>query len=711
MKKLYITEKPNAAKDLAEALGIKKKNDNGFYESIDEDGNVTVIGFAAGHLVRLKEPYEIDIKYKYWILENLPIEMGNEIPLTLVDYNKTLFQKLKKEINAADVIINAGDSGREGELIQRWILKMAKFNKKGNRLYRLWSSSLTKEALLKADQNLKLMKEYDDLYASAEARALMDYILGFNYSRAISLTKTEGVTVSYGRCQSPLLSAIVKRDLEIEHFTPTPFSYVKAQFQAQNGSYEGILVNEEKERKEFANEMAAKEIIQKMDGHGVIQSITVSHKVKNPPKPYDLLNLQKEMAKKFGYDAEKTLDICQKLYATHKVLSYPRTDGEYLTNDLKKEIKDHLKSIEFGEFKPLIEQANYDISDRYFNDKKITDHHALIPTINNTKNIYPKLDEEEKNVFDAVCKRFIALFYDAYEYDAIEIITTCNNNLFKSKGKQNEQKGYAIIYDKDTLQKNNSLDKKEDKETEEETVLPDVQEKESVAIEKTEVKNDKTKPKKRYTTDSLLSLMKMYNIGTGATRANIIKELTVKKGKNKESYVEKKKNQYISTAFGRDIIQLVPEQLKSLDLLGDLENKIKEIEEGNLEKEAFLKQIHQELVANIETMKKESKKMGSKMKGVKKSIQTTEMICPKCQKGHLIEYQKGYGCELFQKDKSCDFFIFKTFGNRKIPKKTIQELVANQKTKEKVEGFTNKAGKKFDAWLVMEDFKVKYKFK
>ncbi|MGL4483406.1 MAG: DNA topoisomerase, partial [Anaerovoracaceae bacterium] len=386
------------------------------------------------------------------------------------------------------------------------------------------------------------------------------------------------------------------------------------------------------------------------------------------------------------------LELCQRLYDTHKILSYPRTDGEYLTSDLKDEVKKRLDCINFAPFDTYANKARLsDIADRYYNDAKITDHHALIPVENSdTKNIYLKLSEDEKRVFNAVVLRFIALFYPAYIYETVKVISTKGENLFLSKGRSDISLGFMQLY------------KDEEREEKEES-LPNLSEGDILEIVDINCIGDKTKAKKRYTTDSLLTLMKMYSIGTGATRAKIIKDLISPKGLNKDKYVEKKKTNFISTNLGRNVAGLIPDTLKSLDILSNFDKKLERIEAGELDKDRFLEELEKELAENLALMKKdETPKLASE----KPKPTISKHICPICGK-ELIVHSSGLGC-IGYKDKSCSFFLGKV-GGKKIPEKEIVKLLSTGKSGT-IKGFKSKAGKTFDSALVINNGKVMYEF-
>lgn len=692
--KLYIAEKPNAAKDIAAALGILSVNKDYFYEG-ERNGEKTIVGFAAGHLVKAKEPDEIDEKYKKWNIEDLPITQ--DMQLKIIPDKKDLFFKLKKYIDKADTIVNAGDAGREGELIQRWILKMAGAENK--KIYRLWASSLTQSAIQKANDNLMDTAEYDNLYAAGETRSIMDSFLGFNYSRALTITRTNGVLIAYGRCQSPILAAIVQRDREIADFKPEPYSYITANVDNGSGIFKATLVNEDGEKLSMSHEEAER-IRNELSGNITIRSVENAQKSETPPRPYDILTLQQQMSKQHGYDADKTLALCQALYDTHHILSYPRTDSRYLTEDLKSELKNTLIKITFGPYRCFVEAAEAgSVPDKYFNDKKVADHHGLIPVIpdEDFNMVYNRLTEDERNVFDAVCQNFIGLFLPPHRYEQIKILLGADGYTFQSSGKKEIEQGFKALYGK-------VLDDEEDEKEESNNYSGGLSE--GVFLEATfEIKDTETKPKKYYTTASLLSLMKKYGIGTGATRDSHIKSLLKKRGKNPESYVVKKGQNYIATDFGRKVSDLIPDKLKSLKFSGEIEDKLHKIEVGEMCPDELLKELKADLDVNIKAMKENG---GEKLSAPGKTP-GVEYNCPLCGKSLFKNKSGGYSCKGFF-DKSCNFVLWPKFGGKTLTDSQMKQLLEKGRTG-KIKGFKSKSGKEFDAVLIFKNGRVAYSFK
>lgn len=683
-KVLYIAEKPNVALALADAFGIKKAED-GFYIR-DTNLETTVIGFANGHLFSLLDPQDINPEFKKWDIKNLPIKFDAD-KLKAISARKKEIENLKKHFKDADVIINAGDAGREGELIQRWIYKMLDDGKE-RKYKRLWVSALTRKAILKANKNLIDMDAFDDLYKAGETRSIADKFMGINYSRALSLTKTDGLTITYGRCQSPILAEIVRRDREIENFVPEPFSYIKV----YTNELEFTLVDEELNRVEFKTEKEAADFLTTLPNKLIVTGISHERKIKHPPKPYSLLTLQKEMAAKYDFTADKTLSVCQKLYMD-KLITYPRTDSEYLSNDMKDDVKDIIKALDIPAFSQYVKEAEPGIlSTRYFNDAKVTDHTAIIPTDNQALKLkYDILSEDERIVFSHIAKRFISLFYPPCASESIKAIAKAGEHLFLGNKSTLVEKGYLkVVKNIDAKDMDN---------------LPELNENTVYPINEKRWINDTTKPKARYTTESLLSLMKIYKIGTAATQAEILKNLLIPKGKNKESYVEKKNKGFYSTDFGRKVSDIIPEQLKSLDRVSKIEMELKEIETGSLSEESLLSQLYSEAEEYIKEFEKESENDEGKIRD--EQPEEPVFFCPVCARP-LIKYKKGYGCSGY-KEASCNFFLSNEKGGKKLTENQMLALLLYGETDE-IKGFKSKNGKTFSSKLILDNGKVLYEF-
>lgn len=547
-KVLVIAEKPSVGNDIARVLACSEKR-QGYIE-----GTNYIVTWALGHLIGLKYPEEHEEKFKNWNLEDLPLVFPISNSLKVLSDTSAQFKIIKELIHRDDVesIINAGDAGREGYLIQSWIYRMC-----GNRkpVKVLWASSMTQEAIEEAMRNLKSDSEFKGLLAEAETRAQGDYLLGINYSRLLTLTRAQGVILSYGRCQTPLLNIIVQRDKEIENFKQTPFYNLQATYRK---GFTGMLVSKEKERRDILERSYAEELLQSINGKkAVVNAYETEDKAKKAPLLFNLAELQKVMGAKYKYTPDYTLELCQNLYEKHKLLSYPRTDSRHLSKDLFHVIGKHLECYRFGVFKGLLENmdiAALDCDSRYFNDHKVTDHHAMIPVINHSaEEIYKGLVRDERNVMDAVILSLIAIFYPEYRYKKTEIITAIGDLQFYSQGKTVISLGYKVVL--------NDMEAKEPEEEKQE-LLPGLQIGDELTVDKLEIRDKLTQPPHPYTISTLINVMEKYGIGTSATRAEIINKLQ----NPKRSYIKYEKNNYHSTILGRQLIDVVPEELKDPEL-------------------------------------------------------------------------------------------------------------------------------------------------
>lgn len=681
-KTLVIAEKPSAGMDIARVLNCTQKKD-GYLESDDY-----IVTWAIGHLIGLKYPEEHDIRLKEWKLEDLPLLFEISNSLKVLPNTAKQFNIIKALIHRNDVtsIVNAGDAGREGYLIQEWIYRMAG-NKKPTKV--LWASSLTDEALKKAFAQLKDPKEFVGILEEAEARAEGDYLLGINYSRALTLTKSEGIALRYGRCQTPVLNLIVKRDKEIEDFVPEPYCNIVAEFQFGNSKFTGYFVDENEKKKAFSKE-EVEQILEDIRGYqGIVKEYKVEEKSQKAPLLFDLTTLQKTMNNKYGYSAKETLEIAQSLYETHKILSYPRTDSRHLSDDIYNEIEQHIESCCFGEYEPYVKKLKISKDKRYFNNLKISDHHALIPTINsNTKEIYKMLNEREKNVFDSIVRSFLAIFLQDYEFTKTTILLEVRPYLFKASGITVKDLGYKEIYNK--IEEHEVEDEKEQ-------ALPILEKDDTLDVIRLERKDYMTKPPARYTVSTILATMEKLNIGTPATRAEILEKL-----QNPNSqYIEENKKHFTATSLGKQLIEVVPEKLKDPELTANFELKLKEIAEGRLKKSEFLHQIIGEIQSNIEEFKNDGNE-----KKIKRERETFGK-CPYCKQGDIVEYQKSYACTNYQ--SGCKFTIWKEIASRKITKTIVKQLMKNGITN-KLE-FLSKNGKKFNGKLKLTKEGVEFSFK
>ncbi|WP_097006567.1 type IA DNA topoisomerase [Lacrimispora amygdalina] len=686
MKTLVIAEKPSAGADMAKVLNCTQKK-TGYIE-----GDRYIVTWAIGHLVGLKYPEEHDPRYKQWRLEDLPFYFSFQDSLKVLSNTKAQFQVVKQLINRADVgsIINAGDAGREGYLIQEWIYRLAG-NRKPKKV--LWASSLTDEALKKAFANLKEPTEFKLLLEEAEARAMGDYSMGINYSRALTLTIGKQKTMlSYGRCQTPLLHLIVRRDNEIESFVSRPYYNIELQY---SKGFKGTLLLDGKIADIF-DEEEVRHFEMKLQGDhrpAIVMEYISTDKQRKPPALYNLAELQKNMGSHYGYAPEETLAIAQTLYEKYKVLSYPRTDSRALSMDLYREVGEHIKSCKWGKYESIVDRIDLtkiQPDKAYFNDVKVTDHHALIPTIHSDmKQAFSQMTEPERNVFEAVVRSFLAIFYPPYEYQVTEIVTEKAGCNFSSKGTVIKSLGYKEVF---------NLEDKEDDDSKE--ILPVLEKGHELNVDGVKAIDKKTKPPARYTVSSIIALMEKNHIGTSATRGEIIKKLM----NQRNPYIRLEKSKYYSTELGRDYINVLPEALKDVEITAKFENQLQEISAGNITKEAFLQQLRDEEVEIIGYLKSCQETVGISSTP-QKIPESSNLRCPKCGKP-VRENTKAFGCTGYR--DGCEFTIWKEKAGKKVTESMVKQLISKGSTSV-LKGFKKKDGSTFDAALILVDGKVEFK--
>lgn len=674
MKTLVIAEKPSVGVELAKLLGCIKR-EKGYME-----GEAYIITWAIGHLVGLKYPEEHDSRYKKWRLEDLPFQFDISQSLKVLPKTKEQFKVIKHLMHRPDVsqIINAGDAGREGYLIQSWIYRMVE-NKKPVKV--LWASSFTNEAVRGALENLKEDKIFEDLLREAETRAEADHMIGINYSRALSILNNK--ILAYGRCQTPLLKIITDRDREIEAFKSTPYYNVQITAQKDGNSMKAILVTEDRKRANLEDLEIAEKASElcRREKKGTVLSAVEAEKREHPPLLYNLPALQKDMGHRYGYSPDKTLEIAQKLYEGRKILSYPRTESQYLSTDLYYEINQHLESCRFAQYAGWIDRINMDAimaDKRYFNDLKVTDHYALIPTVNrDMAGIYEQLDEEERIVFDAVVTRFLCIFFPDHIYREQEVLLTVHNLLFLCRSKYTVKNGFKYIL------------REEEKNGEKNNQFEGIQNGDTLQVMNVEILQKKTEPPKHYTADTLIGVMEKYGIGTAATRAEIIKKLQ----NPSRQFIRMENRNYLSTELGREFIDLIPDCLKEVDLTQKFEKKLKLVHEREISKQEFLDDIKNEFCRNLLIL--QSNAVGQQNIGK----------CPLCG-GEIRAGAKNYYCEGYK--AGCRFSISKNILGKTVSVDLCKKLLEEGETGI-FKGFSGKKGK-FDAKLILEDGVIKFKF-
>ena len=677
---LCIAEKPSVAKDIAEILGARNRKD-GYWE-----GNGYWVSWTFGHLCTLKEPHDYKENWKWWKLEDLPIIPQN-FGIKVVDDPgiQKQFKCIENLVAQCESVINCGDAGQEGELIQRWVLLKAKCNKP---IQRLWISSLTEEAIKEGFKKLKDSKQYDNLYAAGSARAIGDWLLGINATRAFTKKFGQGkVTLSVGRVQTPTLAMIVQRQKEINAFTTAEYWELKTTYRDTEFLCQiDRLTSEEKANKGL-------EYLKQHEFE--VTSFEQKEGKEGNPRLFDLTGLQVEGNKKYGFSADETLKLVQSLYEK-KIVTYPRVDTTYLSEDIHPKIEGILKGMQYySRFTALLLQKPIPKSKTVFDDKKVTDHHAIIPTGVNPSGISPV----EQQVYDLIAKRFIAVFYPECKVSNTTVLAKVGTLDFKVTGKQIIEPGWRVIYDEPKSQiTNNESQIKDD----EERVLP-IFEKGEKGPHTPIVHKGKTSPPKPYTEATLLrametagrqvddeemrELMKDNGIGRPSTRANIIETLFRRK------YIEKNRKNILATPTGMDLIDTIQnELLKSPELTGNWERKIRLIEKGEYELEVFkqelfkmVRELTDEVIFNnyrkiqvephpsaTETVKKERAP-----RVVKEKPALDSLNCPKCKTAKLMKGKTALGCSNYA---VCGFKIpFEILG-KKMTESQLLDLLEKGKT-------------------------------
>lgn len=654
-----ITEKPSVAKDIAQILGASDRH-QGYYE-----GNGYQVTWTFGHLCTLKEPNDYTERWKMWSLGALPM-IPPRFGIKLIEDEgiKRQFNVIETLIKSADEVINCGDAGQEGELIQRWVMQKAKCDKP---VKRLWISSLTDESIREGFKSLKPQEDFDSLYYAGLSRAIGDWILGMNATRLYTLKYSQNRNVlSIGRVQTPTLALIVNRQREIENFIPEDYWEIKT-------LYRNTTFNSTKGR--YKSEEEANAVIEQIKSSPLtITSITTKKGKEAPPRLFDLTSLQVECNKKYAFSAEETLRYIQSLYEK-KVTTYPRVDTTYLSDDIYPKVPGILEKLTpYAEYvKPILAGGKIPKSKKVFDNSKVTDHHAIIPT-----NVEPQrvlLTREEKLVYDLVARRFIAAFYPDCEYSSTTVMAEINKAEFKATGRQILSNGWRELYIKDK----NTEEKSEDDSND---LMPEFVEGESGAHEPSLLKKA-TQPPKLYNEGSLLrametagklveddelrEAMKENGIGRPSTRAAIIETLF------KRRYIRKEKKNLIATQAGISLVDTIKDELlKSAKLTGIWENKLRKIERREYDASSFINEL-KEMVSKIvvdvlrdnsssniavETEEEKPKKARKKKEPAKKKTEETVpdvIACPACGKGHILKGKKAYGCSAYA--EGCRFII------------------------------------------------------
>ncbi|MFE8700935.1 DNA topoisomerase 3 [Cytobacillus sp. FJAT-54145] len=673
-------------------------------------GKNHIVTYAFGHLFTLKEPHEVDPNLKNWKADTLPF-FFDTIPLkmsggTMYKLQKSQFDTIKKLFNdpTTKELICSTDAGREGEHIFRTIYKMAKCKKP---FTRMWLKDMTEKGILDAYTSRKDGKLYDGLADAAVCRAESDYIVGMNLTRAMTL-KFGGFknVLSIGRVQTPTLAILVKREQEIQNFVPEDYWNLKAVFAHPNGDYEGQWAKGKEDR--FSKESDAKAILAKVKGKpGVITECIVKEEKENPPLLFNLTELQGAAGKAFGYNPNKTLELAQKLYDGHKLITYPRSSSRYLASGTGATTKARLEAIS-GEFSSIADKAiqnKWGIAKYMVNDSKTSDHEAIIPT--QKKPNLSKLSQEEKNVYTLIVKRFVAAFYPPCVWDSTKLTTTVEGEAFKSSGKALKQAGWREV---EGIPNSN--------------VLPLVKEKDAVQTKEAKVEKKKTTPPSRIQEhempkimanagqfveeDELKATLKGMGIGTEATRASIIEEL-IKRG-----YVKRDKKALVPTQEkGMSLLEVLPvETLASPEMTARWEQKLADVEQGKLTRAQFMSELKTEVEGMVASVFGSNAQKLSAPVIPKKGVSTTGAIAKCSCGGDIVENQKAYGCNNYK--NGCKNTIWKNslekLGKKKITATEAKTLFTKGKTSRKVKLKSPKTGKEFEAFLEYKNNKVELVF-
>ncbi|RSK25987.1 DNA topoisomerase III [Bacillus sp. HMF5848] len=630
-KTLVLAEKPSVGRDIAKVLQCSKKG-NGFFE-----GTNYIVTWALGHLVTLADPEQYDDKYKSWKLEDLPM-LPSQLKLVVIKKTGKQFATVKTQMNRNDVtqIVIATDAGREGELVARWIIEKARINKP---IKRLWISSVTDKAIKQGFAQLRNGKDYENLYAAAQARAEADWYVGINATRA--LTTKFNAQLSCGRVQTPTLAMIAKREQDIKSFKPKPYYGIQAITKQFTLTWQDKQSND---TKTFDKDKRDK-LMEGLRNKGVkINSLQKTIKKSYAPQLYDLTELQRDAHNMFGFSAKETLSTLQKLYEHHKVVTYPRTDSRYLSSDIVPTLKERIEACMFQPYQKYAAQLlrkQLPISKAVVDDSKVSDHHAIIPT--EQAPLLAKMTDKERKLYDIIVQRFLAVFYPPYEYEQTTVHATIGSELFTAKGKRVLTLGWKELSGKQA----------EDRDQ----LLPVLKEGDSLDVESLQATSGETKPPSRFTEATLLSAMENPSafmqgeskdliktigetggLGTVATRADIIEKLF-----NSFS-IEKKGKEIFLTSKGKQLLELVPEDLKSPALTAEWEQKLEAIAKGKLNKLSFIQDMKGFAKSSVFEIKNSTQKF--------KHDNITGTKCPDC--GNLmLEVSGKKGKMLVCQDREC----------------------------------------------------------
>ncbi|NSB23042.1 DNA topoisomerase-3 [Clostridium beijerinckii] len=636
-KILVLAEKPSVGRELAKVL--KCNNNKGSYI----EGSKYIVTWAMGHLVGLMDPEGYDNKYKEWKMDTLPM-LPKHMKLTVLKKTGKQYNEVKKQLLREDVneIVIATDAGREGELVARWILEKSGVKKP---LKRLWISSQTQKAILDGFNNLRSGKEYENLYHAAVCRAEADWLVGLNVTRA--LTCKYNAQLNAGRVQSPTLSMIVQREEEIRTFKPK--NYYTIHIKTDN--YNLTWVNKDNNSRIFDEEFSKKLAVKLKSGSGKIIKVDETEKKKYSPALYDLTELQRDCNKIYGFSAKQTLNIMQRLYENYKVLTYPRTDSRYVTTDIVATIPDRLRAVSFGNYSTVTKELlskKITGNKSFVDNSKVTDHHAIIPTEERANLMH--FSSDERRVYELVIKRFLSVLLPPYEYIQTTIEAEISDEKLIAKGSYEISKGFKKLYQDNNEEKSGDEIKEQS--------LPKVNKDDTFTVKDVDLKRGETKPPARFNEGTLLSAMenpqkfisvgkeaaKTLNetggLGTVATRADIIEKLF------NSFVIEMKGKDIYPTSKGKQLIELVPKELKSPLLTAKWEGQLEEISRGKINPHTFTSEMRNYATALVQDVKMSNDKF--------KHDNVTGKKCPDCGK-YLLQVKGKNGTMNVCQDRECGY--------------------------------------------------------
>ena len=634
-KSLVLAEKPSVGRELARVLGCKKGGE-GYLE-----GDRYVVTWALGHLVTLADPDVYEKKWEKWDMETLPM-LPQNMKLVVIPQTGRQFKVVQSLMKRGDIseLIIATDAGREGELVARWIMAKAGWKKPTKRL---WISSQTDRAIKEGFQKLRPAAEYDNLFRSAQARSEADWLVGLNVTRA--LTCRHNAQLSAGRVQTPTLALIVQREQEIRNFVPKDYWGVRL----KAGGFSAVWRDKNNNSRTFDKALAEKTAAACQNGEAVLTQVRKMRRMTPPPAAYDLTELQRDANKKFAYSAKETLNIMQSLYEQHKLLTYPRTDSRYISDDVVPTLPERLKAVMVDAYKPFAQQIMRarPLSTKYLvNNAKVTDHHAIIPTEESPE--LWRLSGPERNIYDLVVRRFVAVLLPPTEYEEVDITLTVAGHSFTAKGKIVKNPGWKAVYDRSF-----SFDEDE----EDSQSLPEVQQGQRLKISSVQVTAGKTPPPPRYTEATLLTAMEhphtqvedkelrkileqTSGLGTPATRADIIEKLF------SAFYIERRGKELVPTSKGMQLVELAPKDLRSAALTAQWEDRLSRIAKGMERDSKFIEEMRTYATKLVSAVKSSDAKYTHDNQ--------TRKACPDCGKFLLLVKGKR-GEMLVCPDRECGY--------------------------------------------------------